>query len=193
LDFVVYAFASFLDGAHAGNVAALRRELEDRCAYRGIPGSIPPHFTWQAAESYDWPVFMAAVQRIAARHLVFPIQTAGVGMFTGENPQIYLSIVRTRHLDGIHQLLWDKILPCSLGANLDYAPSAWVPHISLVAAGISPANLACGLELLIRREFSWEISVDNFVLLENPWESTAGIRERWSLSPETSADAGTII
>lgn len=186
------AFTSILDVDRSDQVRTLWRLLEDRCGYARPPDSIEPHFVWQVADSYDWQTLEDVIPRLARRIPAFTIDTTGIGIFTGANPHIYIPIVRTRRLDSIHQLLWEKILPCSLMASLDYAPAAWVPHISLANMGVSSTNLTCVAEQLVRQDFSWKISVDNFAVLEDPTSSSAKMRYRWLLIPEANRFTGTI-
>lgn len=171
--------ASLLDKPTTARVEHLWQELETRCGLVGVKATPFPHFSWQVTEAYDLQLLEKALSGIARQAHPFTVRTSGLGLFSGESPIIYISIVKSDTLLRFHALLWEQLNGIAIRPARYYAPVQWVPHITLAYNDVTPANLDCAMQILAFQSFEWEIQVDNLVFivhLENQPPETVGYR-----------------
>jgi 2'-5' RNA ligase len=157
--------ASLLDKPATARVERLWQDLETRCGLVGVKVTPFPHFSWQVTESYDLPHLETVLHALARHARPFTIHTAGLGLFTGENPIVYIFIVKDEPLMHFHKLLWEQMNGIAIRPALYYAPGQWVPHITLAYKDVNPANLDCAMQYLAFQSFDWEIQIDNLILV----------------------------
>lgn len=168
------AVASALDVQHNQLVEDLWRELERhfglkhaQCAY--------PHFTYHLVEQYQLDQVQAYLTQQAQSTAPFTARTSGLGIFTGENPVLYVRVVEPLMLSRLHDDIHRSITPHSVGSNPRYAPQNWMPHITIALEDLTHDMLPEATRLLAARQFSWEIPIDNLFLVMN----TQGSRADW--------------
>jgi len=157
--------ASLLDGPATIHVERLWQELEVRCGLVGVKVTPFPHFTWQVTKDYDLPRLKIALHELAGQVQPFSIHTSGLGLFSGENPIVYVSIVKDEPLMRLHSMLWEKMAGIAFQPALYYSPAQWVPHITLAYNDLISANLDCAMQFLAFQSFNWEIQIDNLILV----------------------------
>ncbi len=157
--------ASLLDQAASQHVERLWRELETDCGLVGVRVTPFPHFSWQVTEGYDLPRLKTTLQKTARGMQPFVVHTAGLGLFTGESPVIYVPIVREKSLLRLHEMLWERTKKLAIRPASYYAPDQWIPHITLAYGDVDMESLGCALRTLAVQSFDWEIKVDNFVFV----------------------------
>lgn len=172
--------ASLLDQPAASRVILLWQELEARCGLVGVKTTPFPHFSWQVTEAYDLSGIDVVLRAFARQAQPFTIRTSGLGLFTGENPIIYISIVKDELLMRFHSLLWDQLRGIAIHPSLYYAPEQWVPHITLAYNDVTTANLDCVMQFLAFQSFSWELQIDNLILVaQGEDQSSETVRYRF--------------
>jgi 2'-5' RNA ligase len=143
----------------------LWQELEAHCGLVGVKATPFPHLSWQVTEAYELPRLETVVHALTSQVQPFPIHTAGLGIFTGENPIVYISIVKDEPLMLFHSLLWEKMDGIALNPAPYYSPEQWVPHITLTYNDVTSANLDCVMQSLAFQSFDLEIQIDNLILV----------------------------
>ncbi len=143
-------------------------ELEADFGFRGIRVTPYPHFSWQIGETYDMDCLEENLHQIARRLKPIQISTAGLGVFTGEKPVVYISVVRTAELTALHAEIWSALDCAGKDISPLYSPSAWMPHISLIYNDLTPENIGQVLQRLAFRPFYWQLQVDNFAYIHEP-------------------------
>jgi 2'-5' RNA ligase len=161
----MYVVASLLNPAATHQTQEIWQLLEHQCGLAGIKLTPLPHFSWQASEEFHLGRVEEALQRIAEHTSPFTIQTAGLGIFTGANPILYLSLSKSRKLMEIHEEIWREVMPAAVNPNMYYAPGSWIPHITLAYRDVTPENLACAIQNLAFQKTSLEVMVDHFALI----------------------------
>lgn len=161
----VFAIASLLNPAADKTTHELWQWLEWDCGLKGIRLTPTPHFSWLGAEGYDHPRVPIILERFAAEMRPFRVKTAGLGVFTGPNPVLFLPLVKTREMLDIHEQLWRLITPYANQPNPYYDPHQWIPHITLANRDVTPENLACAVNGLLYQSIEFEILVDHLVLI----------------------------
>jgi 2'-5' RNA ligase len=89
-----------------------------------------------------------------------PIKTrvSGIGIFTGEQPVLYLTVVRTLAMSHLNQQLADHLPPEEY-----YRPHQWIPHITLLQGQIP--HLGRMVEWLNRQPLHFDITLDNIAMI----------------------------
>jgi 2'-5' RNA ligase len=102
----------------------------------------------------------------------FLIRTAGLGLFTGPVPVLYLALVKTDILMDLHRTLWESVGPLATDLNRLYSPDLWMPHITIAYQDLNGDNLACAMKNLVFTPVNLEIQVDQLALLYQNDEGT---------------------
>lgn len=159
------AVVSLLDADHAVAV----RSIWDRLAAQGLEADLwvtpIPHMTYHVAEAYRDDM-VENLGSVALETRPFMIRTAGLGMFPGENPVIYLPVVRGEEVDRIHGRIWASMEQTADGVNKLYSPPFWVPHITIgqvegLRSATVDALMTVGSDLC-----PWEIKLTELAVIE---------------------------
>jgi 2'-5' RNA ligase len=161
----MFAIATLLDPNSDTQTRDFWQLLEKDCGLAGIKTAPLPHFSWQGAEDYPVAEVERILTEITRRTTPFMIQTAGLGLFTGPVPVLYLALVKTEKLMIVHRSLWEIIGPLATGLNRHYSPDLWMPHITIAFQDLNADNLACAVKNLIFKPVALEIHVDQLALL----------------------------
>ena len=157
---------SLLDDQHYARVEAIWEELGQKFDVRGMYVNAYPHFSFQVAEAYEDEACESYLRGLAARTQPFRVRTAGLGVFTVANPILHIPLIRSPGLAALHQDLWDGVKQKTPGAvSHYYHPDEWAPHVTLAQGDIDPDRLAEIVRLLSRRNFHWEITVNNLAVI----------------------------
>ena len=150
---------SLLDDEHYKLVEEIWAELDREFGLRGIYVTPFPHFTYHVAEHYEVEQVGPVLERFAAEQAGFSVKTAGLGIFTGTAPVVYISVVRSPELSRFHKALWDQLGDAGLGVINHYKPDDWVPHVTLAYGDVDQLNLPHIIKFLSKRDFYWEVPV----------------------------------
>jgi 2'-5' RNA ligase len=150
---------SLLDDEHYAWVEQMWSELDHKYGLRGIYVTPFPHFTYHVAEHYEVEQIEPALKRFASALQCFTVKTAGLGVFTGANPVVYIPVVRSPQLAEFHRKLWEQLGDAGLGVVNHYRPDDWVPHITLAYGDVDKRTLPRVIRLLSQRDFYWAIPV----------------------------------
>ena len=156
---------SFLDATHDARVRELWAELETRFGLRGIYSAPFPHLSYHGARNFDDERVEALLEEVAAGLEPLTVRTAGLGLFTGEKPVLYLPVIKTPALMTLHSRLLDALSPLATGENPHYLPERWTPHITLAYGDLTHARVGSVLQRLSERSFDWELTLDNLALV----------------------------
>lgn len=158
---------SMLDRKHYQQVEDLWAELARKFGVKGIYISPRPHITFQIATCYEVKSLESVLQRFASNKTPFKVRTTGLGIFTGSEPILYIPVVRSPELTQFHEALWQEIFNTGSSIEDHYHPTRWVPHITIGIGDMNKRNLSQIIRFLVKRDFNWEISIDNVVLVHN--------------------------
>jgi 2'-5' RNA ligase len=182
----MYAIVSLLEDSAYQLVEGIWNKLEIDCGLAGIKVTPYPHFSWQLAENYDLSNLKVALQDIASVSTPMKVLCAGLGIFTGPEPVIYIQVVKDDHLLKYHRELWGKIMPLAISPSTHYAPNTWVPHITLAHSDVDSEKLACALKDLATQPLSWELKIDNLSLVYQTGEEVGQLEKRFDFLEEGS-------
>jgi hypothetical protein len=160
---------SLLDDEHRALVEGIWDELEREVGVRGVRATPWPHVSYQLGD-YDLRALPDILTRVAAATPPFVIETAGLGIFTGLEPIVYVPVVRTAELSEWHRLLWTAIGAVCRNAADHYWLTEWLPHITLAMGDVHGSNLGRVVGVLGGRNFSWQVRVDNLAFIDAGYE-----------------------
>jgi hypothetical protein len=158
------AVCSVLDEASHATVEMLWESLRREFGV-APPFKTPiPHFTYHAAQEYDWMRLRDALYHVARDHEPFVVRTGGLGLFTGNRIVVHVPLVRTPAMNAIQRDLWRDLHGVGQGVLPFYASDCWIPHVTL-AHGVSPEQLSGIVAWLAERSFAWEVQVTKLTLI----------------------------
>ncbi|MCI0439438.1 MAG: 2'-5' RNA ligase family protein [Chloroflexi bacterium] len=168
---------TLLGERHGLVIKGLWAILEAELGIQGLSGRIVPHFSHHVADDYDLEALEAALDRFAETHGKFRVRTSGLGLFTGSDPALYVTVVRSARLAEFHRELWACVSEVASGVNYLYDDEHWIPHITLLSVRFLPDDARDSFSEIARRlsviDFTWEITVDNLSLLRSSDETGA--------------------
>lgn len=175
------ATASLLDEDHAAKVLAIWQELNDGFGLEAVSISPDPHFSYQTSRSFDLEMLERVVGDVATNAWPLKIQTAGLGIFSGERPTLYLPIVRTPELTKLQLALWSAGAMATTEPSPEYHPARWVPHITVAQGDVTSELLPQVVSRLNRAELTWEMEVDNLAIIRGRGDKPQEVLARFPL------------
>lgn len=167
----MYGVVSLLDEVHHERVEAIWAELKASFGIHGVHLTPIPHFTYHLAENYDMSRLDGILSEIAEKTTPFTISTAGLGLFTGPEPVLYITITINQPLLDLHHALYKALaeVPGQPVIAESTAPlyhfGAWQPHITLTHHDVDHDLMPEVIRLLAERDFNWQIEVNNLAVL----------------------------
>ncbi|HEX7021374.1 MAG TPA: 2'-5' RNA ligase family protein [Trueperaceae bacterium] len=159
------AVVSLLDEEHDAKVRALWAELEREFGLQGIYGAPYPHISYHGAREYPDAQVKSLLEKLAPKVSPFCIRTAGLGIFTGERPVLYVPVNRNRQLATYFEMLFPSLTALARNENRHYRAERWMPHITLAYGDLTHDVLPDVIRYLSERTYSWEIRIDNSALV----------------------------
>ena len=168
----MFAIISELDERAAVQVMHLWRRLNQSCGLEGIFNYPNPHFTWFAAEDIEIDRCSPILEAISREMHPFTVNTAGVDVFEGDDPVLYLKIVNSPGLMVLHRNIWEQVLPYGKIPNELYSPNLWIPHITLSLRDLTEENLPCAVQSIANETLEIESEVTSFSLVKSENQQT---------------------
>jgi 2'-5' RNA ligase len=159
------AVVSLLDEEHTRKVCHLWDELEVRFGVEATFRTPVPHFSYQVANDYEMERLRRVLSDATHDQPPLSVTTSGLGVFTGPHPTLYVPVIRTSALSSFHERLYPRLAEIAQEIRPYFTPRYWAPHITLALAEISPQTIAEILQHFSRRDFTWEITVDNVAVI----------------------------
>ncbi|MBN2046886.1 MAG: 2'-5' RNA ligase family protein [Anaerolineaceae bacterium] len=158
------AIVSTLPEPFYNQVQSLWQQLDLNCQLKGVCITPYPHITWHVGEytPRTLDILNDLIQTLAP----IPIQTTGLGIFTGEKPVLYIPVVKTIELIKLHSQIWDAIAATATHNVEIYHSKTWVPHITLAYNDLTPENIDSAVKLLAFQSFDWDFSLTNLALIK---------------------------
>lgn len=161
----MYAIISELDHSIDMMIEKLRNESTADCGRELPQMQWPYHLSWQGAEAYSLEETENRVQMIARTFAPIETRIDGFGVFTSEEPVLYLTVTRTPALSALNETLWEALRPLSKGINDYFSPDEWVPHVSILYGGPDSLPLMrCLANNLISKPLRILIRIDHLSL-----------------------------
>lgn len=175
------ASASLLDDEHSDKVVEIWETLKSEFGLESVFISPAPHFSYQTARDFDLEMLERIVGDFAGNARPLKVQTAGLGMFTGDRPTLYLPIVRTPELTKLQLALWSAGAMATDQPSPEYHPANWVPHITLAQGDLTTELLPQIVAHLNRTELSWQMDIDNLGIVRGKGDKPQEVLARFPL------------
>lgn len=153
---------ALLDPAHSAKVEALWDTMAREFAVpRGYSGGIP-HITFHLGNHDVDAGADKVVETVARRTPPLVITTAGVGVFGGSPPVLYLAVARTTEVAALAAELSDALGAAGFPSSDPYfAPEKWIPHITIAHRNLTGLDLGPLLAWLVQQPLAWEIALSS--------------------------------
>ena len=165
---IMHGLVSLLDQKHYNIVEKIWGDLESKFGLTGIKVTPFPHFSWQIADNYNFDDLDNKMNSLSKEIKPFTVKTAGLGIFTGDSPVIFITVLKDLNLIRLHERIWEIFYPMGDGVSQYYHPENWTPHISLAYSDVDLSNIGDITKFLSFKNLFWEISIDNFALIFEP-------------------------
>lgn len=172
----MYAIVCPFDPSAEMTTRQIWQYLAQDCGLNGIQWTPLPHFSWLGAEEMDCDRVCAALDDFTRNEAPFNIRTAGLGLFTGPKPVLYLTVAKSRLLLEIHERLSLCVDSFIVNPNRYYAPVQWVPHITLAYRDLNAENLGCAVKNLISYPLEVDIHIQSIALVYSNGEDHGVIK-----------------
>ena len=175
------ASASLLDDEHSTQVVAIWETLKSEFGLEGVFISPTPHLSYQTAGDFDLEMLARVVGDVAGNARPLKVQTAGLGVFTGPRPTLYIPVVRTPELTKLQLALWSAGAMATDKPSPEYHPARWMPHITLAQGDLTPEVLPQVVAHLNRTELTWQMGIDNLAIVRGKGDKPQEILARFAL------------
>ncbi|MDX9953695.1 MAG: 2'-5' RNA ligase family protein [Anaerolineae bacterium] len=159
------AVVAVLDEEHRQQVAAVWDELREKFGVADVFETPIPHFSYHVAEKYDGEALDAVLRQVARETPPFTITTAGLGVFTGPQPVLYVPVARDATLCALQAGLVERLQPIAVHPVCHYLPENWFPHITLALGTLEADKLAAIMAHLAPRSFHWHVRINNLAVI----------------------------
>jgi len=160
----MFAITSLLNPRNAQRISRIIKDLEVQFGLDDVQATPDPHLTYLLTGTRRIKELKEVLREVAATTPPFSAFTTGLGVFPGENPVIYIPVLRSNDLNLLHQRVLDVTAPlCRPSAY--YQPDRWLPHISLALHDTTPDILGPVLRHLNQETYNLRMNVNNIALL----------------------------
>ncbi len=160
-----YAVAALLDEEHEQQILEIWRELGETLGIRHTFTQAIPHVTHLQAKRIDEEELREAMTRFAAQHAPYILRTAGIGIFTGAQTAVYVSVVRNPALTALQTTMISSFASHMEDMSELHFINLWMPHVTLLLPEMLDGKLPQVVDLLSKRNFTWEMKISKLVLL----------------------------
>ena len=160
----MFAITSLLNPRNATRINRIVKGLETKFGLDDVQDTLDPHLTYLLISTRHLPDLKELLRGLAASTSPFSGYTTGLGVFPGENPVIYIPVLRSNDLNVLHQRVLDITAPLCR-ANSYYKPDRWLPHISLALHDTTPDLLGPVLQHLNQETYNLRLNVNNLAIL----------------------------
>lgn len=161
----MYGLASLLPEPYYTQVERIWDELENCCKLTAIRETPYPHFSWHIAQSYQMEQLQIIVRQLSKQIAPFQIRTAGLGIFGGATPVIYIAVVKDEQLIVLHRRIWNQLIEIAGNPSPYYHPDHWMPHITLAYEDVTSQNIGAVMQMLAFERYDWEMWIDNLTMI----------------------------
>ena len=164
------AITSLLSPPHVSRINAIIKKLDDEFGLDDVQATLDPHLTYQLAGVKKLSSLKKALAAVAATTEPFPAFTTGLGVFPGNQPVIYIPVLRSDALNALHRRILAATAPLCLRTDKFSGPDCWLPHISLALHDTTPDLLGPVLRYLNQETYNLRIHIDNLTILRQEGE-----------------------
>jgi 2'-5' RNA ligase len=129
---------------------------------------------------YDALALDGFIKHILPSLKPFEIHTTGVGIFSSEQPVVYLPVVKTRAIVDLHEKLYRGINPLTHSPNRFYSPEVWIPHITIAYEDSLLENICGVINELVTKPLETAMRFDHLAVIFRDGDRL-GQQERYNL------------
>ena len=161
----MHAVVSLLDDTSSKMVENLWAEIDREFNVGGIYQTPFPHISYHVCGDYHLDKVKTVMQVFARHTSPFRVRMAGLGIFSGPSPVLYIPIVRSPQLAEFQHELWHQVTKSSGRLEFAYRPARWVPHITLAQNDLTQKELAAIVRKYCTLELNQQVTLNNLALI----------------------------
>lgn len=161
----MYGVVSLLDEATNEKIEAIWEDFQRGLGVHGVSQTPIPHVSYHVASKYNLSRLEENLDLLVQQITSFSIRTNGLGVFTGEQPVLYIPVIRENEFASVQRRMYEIANKLTRDGNDYYIPGNWTPHITLAHKDFDLKMLASAIYLLCARDFVWEIKIDNLAII----------------------------
>ncbi len=182
----MYAIISEIDNQSSEKVSRIWDQLSEICGLEAIYTFPIPHFTWLVAEEMDITQAKSIIKLMSTKTSSIRTFTFGLGIFSAEQPVLYLPMVKTNDMVHLHQGIWGQMGPHCKEMNMYYSPSLWMPHITLALKDLNKKSLACAVDAYAFEKVELSVMMSSIAIAESEDKQMGKILQRFPVVHEGS-------
>ncbi|MCK4384962.1 MAG: 2'-5' RNA ligase family protein [candidate division Zixibacteria bacterium] len=157
---------SILEGDIYKEAKRLWRLFEKEYNSRAIQNFAHPHLSFQGGICEDIKIIDANLKKLSFQIKPFLIKIEGINVFEEPDRVIFMEVVRTKILQGIHKRI-DSLLRkyCSQTFEL-FSPQNWYPHVTLACEDLTQNNFQKAKKDLENYHPRYKLKMSNICLVE---------------------------
>lgn len=162
------AITSLLNPRTARRIRGIIKDLETKFGLADVQATPAPHLTYMLANvsARQLADLRVALRVVAQSTPPFPAYTTGLGVFPGDNPVIYVPVLRSNDLNTLHQRVLDVTTPLCRGTDRFNTPARWLPHLSLALHDTTPDLLGPVLRHLNHATYNLRLNINNLAIMQ---------------------------
>jgi len=173
---MIYALASLFEFSTDPEMERAWGRIQRVFDIAGIALTGLPHFSWHVAQAYEFEGLTLQLEKFTNDLEPFRLHITGAGIFSGENPVIYLPVTKTPKISEIHNSMTQWILNYTISTNPNYTPEYWIPHITLTGEGFNSDGICQVISELAYIPMNIDLMVDHMAIIYRN-ETSSGVRK----------------
>lgn len=159
------AITTLLSPHNAARINRIIKSLEEKFGLDDVQATPEPHLTYQLAGVHQLSALKDVLADVAHTSEAFPGFTTGLGVFPGQQPVIYIPVLRSNELNALHERIIKATKPLCLRTDKFSEPDCWLPHISLALHDTTPDLLGPVLRYLNEETYNLKLEINNIAIL----------------------------
>ena len=169
------AITTLLNAPTADRINGIIKSLETKFGLDDVQATPDPHLTYQLAGIEKLDTLKNVLDKLASTTPRFTAHSTGLGVFPGQQPVIYIPVLRSDRLNALHRHLLRAIAPLCSQTDKFSSPDLWLPHISLALHDTTPELLGPVLMYLNEETYNLTFEIENVAILRQ--EGALFVRE----------------
>jgi 2'-5' RNA ligase len=156
---------SILEGEAYAETRKMWRFFERKYDSKSIQNFPHPHLSFQGGMSEDLKAIDSKLEGLSSKINPFPVTIGGMGTFEKPERVIFLSVTRTKNLQGIHEKINDLLQKYCSQTFRFYTPPDWHPHVTLAQADLTLSQFRKAKKDLENYRLNYELTLHNICLV----------------------------
>jgi len=156
---------SILEGEAYEEIKRMWRFIEKEYDSKAVQNFPHPHLSFQGGTSEDLKTVDSELKKLSSEIRPFPITTGGIDTFRKPERVIFLSVTRTKTLQGIHKKIDDLLQKYCSQTFRFCTPQYWFPHLTLAHGDLTLNQFHRAKKDLENYHLNYKLTIHNICLV----------------------------